>query len=218
VLLALLGFSGGFFIVPISALLQHRPEKERKGELLAAANLLSFVGVFAASGAHYVFTEFLHLTPRDIFFIGGILTITGAFYALWLLPDAFLRFIMWIATHTIYRINVLGGDNVPSKGGALFVCNHLSLADASLLQAAVDRPIRFIMLKAMYDKPIIGTWAKLTGAIPISSELRPRDMIKSLQAASEAIKNGEVVCIFAEGQITRIGQMMPFRRGFERIM
>ncbi len=218
VLLALLGFSGGFFIVPISALLQHRPEKERKGELLAAANLLSFGGVFAASGAHYVFTEFLHLTPRDIFFIGGILTITGAFYALWLLPDAFLRFIMWIATHTIYRIKVLGGDNVPSKGGALFVCNHLSLADASLLQAAVDRPIRFIMLKAMYDKPIIGTWAKLTGAIPISSELRPRDMIKSLQAASEAIKNGEVVCIFAEGQITRIGQMMPFRRGFERIM
>jgi acyl-[acyl-carrier-protein]-phospholipid O-acyltransferase/long-chain-fatty-acid--[acyl-carrier-protein] ligase len=125
---------------------------------------------------------------------------------------------MWIATHTIYRIKILGRDNIPEKGGALFVCNHLSLADATLLQAAVDRPIRFIMLKAMYDKPFIGWWAKTTGAIPISSELRPREMIKSLQTASDAIKNGEVVCIFAEGQITRIGQMMPFRRGFERIM
>ena len=142
----------------------------------------------------------------------------GTTYAVQLLPNALLRFIMWIATHTIYRIKVLGRENIPAKGGALFVCNHLSLADAALLQAAVHRPVRFIMLKAMYDKPFIGWWAKTTGAIPISSELRPREMIKSLQAASDAIKNGEVICIFAEGQITRIGQMMPFRRGFERIM
>ena len=142
----------------------------------------------------------------------------GKLYAVQLLPNALLRFIMWIATHTIYRIKVLGRDNIPAKGGALFVCNHLSLADAALLQAAVHRPVRFIMLKAMYDKPFIGWWAKTTGAIPISSELRPREMIKSLQAASDAIKNGEIICIFAEGQITRIGQMMPFRRGFERIM
>jgi acyl-[acyl-carrier-protein]-phospholipid O-acyltransferase/long-chain-fatty-acid--[acyl-carrier-protein] ligase len=217
-LLGLLGFFGGFFIVPISALLQHRPDKTRKGELLAAANLLSFVGAFLASGVHYLLTGFLHLGPRGIFLVGGLFTIVGAIYALWLLPDALLRLIMWIATHTIYRIKVLGRDNIPEKGGALFVCNHLSLADATLLQAAVDRPIRFIMLKAMYDKPFIGWWAKTTGAIPISSELRPREMIKSLQTASDAIKNGEVVCIFAEGQITRIGQMMPFRRGFERIM
>jgi acyl-[acyl-carrier-protein]-phospholipid O-acyltransferase / long-chain-fatty-acid--[acyl-carrier-protein] ligase len=74
------------------------------------------------------------------------------------------------------------------------------------------------MLKAMYDRKFIGTWAKITGAIPISSELRPREMIKSLQTAAEAIQNGEIICIFAEGQITRIGQLMPFRRGFERIM
>ena len=112
----------------------------------------------------------------------------GTTYAVQLLPNALLRFIMWIATHTIYRIKVLGRENIPAKGGALFVCNHLSLADAALLQAAVHRPVRFIMLKAMYDKPFIGWWAKTTGAIPISSELRPREMIKSLQAASDAIK------------------------------
>lgn len=216
-LLSCLGFSGGFFIVPIAALIQHKPAREVRGEVQATANLLSFVGVFLASGAHWVMVH-CGLNPREIFLAGGLVTLAGAGLALWLLPDAFLRFIMWIATHTIYRIKVLGRDNIPAKGGALFVCNHLSLADATLLQAAVDRPIRFIMLKAMYDKKFIGTWAKLTGAIPISSELRPREMIKSLQTASDAIKNGEIVCIFAEGQITRIGQMMPFRRGFERIM
>jgi acyl-[acyl-carrier-protein]-phospholipid O-acyltransferase/long-chain-fatty-acid--[acyl-carrier-protein] ligase len=107
-LLGLLGFFGGFFIVPISALLQHRPDKTRKGELLAAANLLSFVGAFLASGVHYLLTGFLHLGPRGIFLVGGLFTIVGAIYALWLLPDALLRLIMWIATHTIYRIKSPG--------------------------------------------------------------------------------------------------------------
>src|ERR1700689_3464611 len=55
-------------------------------------------------------------------------------------------------------------------------------------------------------------------AIPISSELHPREMIRSLHVASEALREGEVVCIFAEGQITRTGQLLPFRRGLERIM
>ena len=216
--LALYGFFCGFFIVPVTALIQHRPDRSDRGAIIAAGNLLSFVGIFIAAGVFALFAGVFHFNPRQIFLFTTLMTVGGTLYALWLLPDAFLRFIMWIATHTIYRIKVLGRDNIPARGGALFVCNHLSLADASLLQAAVDRPIRFIMLKAMYDKPFIGHWAKLTGAIPISSELRPRDMIKSLQAASDAIRNGEVVCIFAEGQITRIGQMMPFRRGFERIM
>ena len=49
-------------------------------------------------------------------------------------------------------------------------------------------------------------------------ELRPRDMIRSLRTASEALRQDELVCIFAEGQITRTGQLLPFRRGLERIM
>ncbi len=216
--LALYGFFAGFFIVPISALIQHRPDSGEKGAVIAASNLLSFVGIFLAAGVFFVLAGVFKLNPRQVFAATTLLTLGGTIYVLRLLPDSLLRFIMWVATHSVYRIKVLGRENIPAKGGALFVCNHLSLADACLLQAAVDRPIRFIMLKAMYDKPIIGTWARITGAIPISSELRPREMIKSLQAASDALANGEVVCIFAEGQITRIGQLMPFRRGFERIM
>ncbi len=218
VILGVLGFSGGFYVVPINALIQHRPDAKDKGSVIAANSWLTSVGVFVASGAFWLLKTALGFEATTIFLIGAILTLAGTIYAVKLVPDSLLRFFMWVATHTIYRLNVLGRDNIPAKGGALFVCNHLSLADAVLLQAAVDRPIRFIMLKAMYDKKFIGTWAKITGAIPISSELRPREMIKSLQTASDALKNGEVVCIFAEGQITRIGQMMPFRRGFERIM
>lgn len=218
VLLSLLGFSGGFFIVPIAALLQHKPTRETKGEVQATANLLSFVGVFLASGAHWLLAQQLQFSPRAIFLVGGVGTLAGAIYVLWLLPDALLRFVLWALTRTIYRIRVTGRENIPAKGGALFVCNHLSLADAMLLLASTDRNVRFMMYKAHYELRWIKPFARMLGVIPISSEQRPREMLKSLQTASDAIRNGEVVCIFAEGQITRIGQMMPFRRGFERIM
>jgi acyl-[acyl-carrier-protein]-phospholipid O-acyltransferase / long-chain-fatty-acid--[acyl-carrier-protein] ligase len=215
---AALGFFGGFFIVPISAILQHRPGAKDKGVVLAAANLLSAVGLFAAAGAYWVLAVALHLGPRGVFAIGALMTLVATGYVIWLLPDSLLRFVLWVATHTLYRIRVDGRQNIPGKGGALFVCNHLSLVDAMLLLASTDRPVRFIIYKGIYELPWIKPFAKILRAIPISSELRPREMLQALRTASEAIQAGEVVCIFAEGQITRIGHLLPFRRGFERIM
>jgi acyl-[acyl-carrier-protein]-phospholipid O-acyltransferase/long-chain-fatty-acid--[acyl-carrier-protein] ligase len=115
--LALLGFSGGFFIVPVSALLQHHPPREKKGEVLAAANLLSFVGAFLASGAHYLLAQTAQLNPLQIFLFSGIATLVAGVYAVWLLPDALLRFVLWVLTHSIYRIRILGRDNIPERGG-----------------------------------------------------------------------------------------------------
>jgi acyl-[acyl-carrier-protein]-phospholipid O-acyltransferase/long-chain-fatty-acid--[acyl-carrier-protein] ligase len=218
VLLALLGFAGGFFIVPVSALLQHKPARENKGEVQATANLLSFVGVFLASGAHWLLAQQLQLSPRHIFLVGGLLTFVGAIYVLFLLPDALLRFVLWALTRTLYRIRIEGRDNIPSKGGALFVCNHVSWVDAMLLLASTDRRVRFVMFKDIYEKKSVNWGARILGVIPISSYQRPRELIKSLQVASAAIRDGDVVGIFAEGEITRIGQLLPFRRGFERIM
>src|ERR1700691_1533388 len=129
-----------------------------------------------------------------------------------------IRVIVWLLTHTIYRLRVVGRENFPRAGGALLVSNHMSLVDALLLMGASRRPVRFLIFKDIYDQPYIKPFAKMIRAIPISSQLRPRDMIHSLRAASEAIRSGEIVCIFAEGQITRIGQLLPFRRGMERIM
>src|SRR5712692_772139 len=216
--LALLGFFGGFYAVPINALIQHRPHPADKGSVIAAANLLSFIGVFTAAGVYFGLASGLHLSARGVFLGGALMTLAATLYIVYLLPDSLLRFLLWLLTHTIYRIRVEGRDNIPERGGALFVSNHMSMADACLLIASTDRPIRFIMYKGSYDKPFIKPFARILQCIPISSESRPRDMIHSLRIATEAIKNGEVVCIFAEGQMTRIGQMLPFRRGFERIM
>jgi acyl-[acyl-carrier-protein]-phospholipid O-acyltransferase/long-chain-fatty-acid--[acyl-carrier-protein] ligase len=211
------GFFTGFFAVPVNAIMQHRPRKEDKGGILAAANLISSAAICVAAGLFYLLRFWPHDT-RMIFLVSAALTLGALIYAVILLPDALLRFVLWCVTHSLYRIRIIGRDNVPEKGGALFVCNHVSFADALLLIAATDRPVRFMMFKGIYDKPWIKPFAKILGTIPVSSEQRPRDLIQSLQVASDAIRNGEVVCIFAEGQITRIGQMLPFRRGFERIM
>jgi acyl-[acyl-carrier-protein]-phospholipid O-acyltransferase/long-chain-fatty-acid--[acyl-carrier-protein] ligase len=216
--LLLLGFFGGFFVVPVGALIQHRPAPEHKGGVIAAANLLSFVGIFFAAGAYWLFSSGLHQTPAGIFLDGAILTLVATAYSIYLLPDSLLRLVLWMLTHSLYRIRVEGRDNIPETGGALFVSNHMSLVDAVLLIASTDRPIRFLMFKGIYDLPYIKPFAKMIRAIPISSELRPREMLQSLREATNAIRSGEVVCIFAEGQITRIGQLLPFRRGMERIM
>jgi len=216
--LAALGFFGGFFIVPVSAMLQHRPAREQKGGILAAANLVSWIGIFLASGIFYLSASVLKLTAPEIFLIVAIATLGATIYLLILLPDALLRFVLWCVTNSIYKIRVVGRDNIPAKGGALFVCNHLSFADALLLIAATDRPIRFLMFKDIYESRWIKPFAKILQAIPVSSGQRPRELLHALQTASDAIRNGEVVCIFAEGQITRLGQLLPFQRGFERIM
>jgi acyl-[acyl-carrier-protein]-phospholipid O-acyltransferase/long-chain-fatty-acid--[acyl-carrier-protein] ligase len=213
-----LGFFAGFFVVPVNTLIQHRPAPDAKGGILAAANLLTFVGVAAASGMYFLLTTVGHLDARGVFLATSVITLLGTIYLLFLLPDWFLRLLLWFVTHTVYRIRVLGRDNVPEKGGALFVSNHMSFVDVLLLMASTDRPIRFLMLKDIYDRAFMKPFARIMGAIPVSSELRPRDMIISLRTASDAIRNGEIVCIFAEGQITRTGQMLPFHRGFERIM
>jgi acyl-[acyl-carrier-protein]-phospholipid O-acyltransferase / long-chain-fatty-acid--[acyl-carrier-protein] ligase len=217
-ILATLGFFAGFFAVPVNALIQHRPSPDTKGGIIAASNLLSFIGIAGASGMYFLLTSVGHLNPRGVFLTGAIITFGGTVYLLYLLPDWFLRLLLFFLTHTLYRIKVLGRDNIPEKGGALFVSNHMSFVDVLLLLASTDRPIRFLMFQGIYDRAIIKPFAQMMKAIPISSELRPRDMIRSLRTASDAIRDGEIVCIFAEGQITRTGQLLPFRRGMERII
>ncbi|HJN89827.1 MAG TPA: MFS transporter, partial [Verrucomicrobiota bacterium] len=215
-----LGFAGGFFLVPIYALIQQRPDKKDKGTVVGASATLTFVGILLSAGAYYLLTSdnVLGLSAQQTFLAIGVLMFLGTAYIVYLLPDSLVRLVGFFVTRTIYRLNIVGRDNIPERGGALFVCNHLSFIDVLLLQASTDRPIRFIMYAGYMKQKVMGTFARIMKCIPISSESRPRDLIKSLKVASQAIRDGEVVCIFAEGQITRTGQMLPFRRGYEKIM
>ncbi|MCS1409788.1 MAG: Bifunctional protein Aas [Verrucomicrobia subdivision 3 bacterium] len=213
-----LGFFGGFFVVPLVAMIQHRANPAEKGAVLAIDSIAAFCGVVVASGVYYGYKQGIGFSDLQIFFVCGLTTLAGSSYAVYLLPDSLLRFLLLWFTHTVYRIKIVGRENIPERGGALLVANHLSFVDVLLLQASMDRPIRFIMYRHLYEKWWLKPIVRLFKVIPITSQSRPKEMIKSLKKASEAIRKGEVVCIFAEGQITRTGQLLPFRRGFECIM
>ena len=134
------------------------------------------------------------------------------------LPNWGLRVLLWFLSRIVYSIKILGKENIPQKGGALLVSNHMSFVDVVLIGAAANRPIRFLIFRDVYDNPFIKPFALLLRAIPIPVELRPRDLITSFRVATDAIRAGELVCVFGEGQITRTGQMLPFRKGMERII
>jgi len=216
--LATLGFSAGFFIVPLNALLQHRPVPEVKGSVIAMANLMTFVGMLVATAFYWVLSSFLHLTPLQIFLTSSLLTVFATVYVCWLQPDSLMRLVLWLLTHSVYRIRVVGRENIPERGGALFVSNHMSFVDALLLIGSTDRRIRFLMEEELYERRFIKPFARMMRVIPISTRQSPRALIHALREATRSIQEGRVVCIFAEGQITRIGQLLPFRKGFERIM
>ncbi|HTA94627.1 MAG TPA: MFS transporter [Verrucomicrobiae bacterium] len=216
--LGLLGFFGGFYNVPVNAIIQQRPDAGNKGGVIATSALLTWIGVFIASGIYYLLAAKLHLKPPQIFLFGAVLSLAGITYCVRLMPDSLVRLVLWLLTKTIYRIRVEGRDNIPERGGALFVCNHVSFVDAPLLMAATDRKIHFIMEKSYYELWWIKPFGGILGLIPIASDFGPRELLKSLQTASDAIRAGEVVCIFAEGKITRTGELDEFQRGSERIM
>lgn len=216
--LSIMGFAGGFFIVPVAAILQHDPKPSQRGEILAAANWLSYVGVYLASGAYEVLSVVLGLSPREVFLFCGALTFAGVIFALILFPYSLVRAVLWLATHTVYRVRSEGLENLPRHGGALLVSNHVSFVDWLLLMAAADRPVRFLMGKEYYDKPWVRPLARVPRVIPIPPEIRPHEVIEALSDCGRAIREGDAVCIFAEGGITRTGELQPFRRGIEHLM
>ena len=217
VLIGFLGFFAGFYEIPLWAYLQHRSPAEMKGGLIAATNFVTNIGMLLAGGLFFLMTR-LHFTPYHVFLVIGVLSLVVGIYICTLLPMFLVRFILWTLTSTLYRVNTKGSENVPQHGGAMLVANHTSFVDALVLSVSIDRPIRFIMSEEIYNKRWIRPIAKTMGAIPISSMSGPRDLLKSLRTATDAIAAGELVCIFAEGQISRTGNMLPFRKGYERIM
>ena len=146
------------------------------------------------------------------------MTMAGMMWAIWLLPDTLVRLVLVILTNTIYRLRLVDQHHVPHTGGALLVPNHMSFVDGFLLMAAVDRPIRFIVDTAYASHPLFKWLMTTMRVIPISSGGSPRDILRALRSAGQALDEGEIVCIFPEGQISRTGTLLPFRRGFERIV
>jgi acyl-[acyl-carrier-protein]-phospholipid O-acyltransferase/long-chain-fatty-acid--[acyl-carrier-protein] ligase len=217
VLMALLGAASGFLIVPLNSLIQWRAPADRRGAVIALANVLIFGGVLFGSLVAEALSR-AGAGARGILVGAAILTLAGTLWALRLLPDALLRLVLVLLTHSVYRLRVVGRQNVPETGGALLVPNHVSFVDGLLVLASLDRPVRFVVDAEYFYFPLWSPFLRALGAIPISASGGPRVILRALRDAGRYLDAGELVCIFAEGQITRTGMLLPFRRGLERIV
>ncbi len=211
------GASSGFFTIPVRALIQKLPAAEDRGSVLGLSEMLDFIGILMAAGLFAAMQTLGPLSPPQMILALGGLTLLFAVGSTCYTIEFALRFWLAFVIRTVYKIRTRGIGNIPRRGGALLVANHLSFVDALLVTAAVDRPVRFMMYRAFFDMPIIGTFARLVGAIPVSAEDDRTTKQASLEHAAELLKAGELVCIFAEGGISRSGSLMGFRKGLERI-
>lgn len=215
-----LGVAAGFFVVPLEAFVQYRSPEDRRGAIQAANAFLSWTGILAASLLIYFNANVLGWTAREGFLAlsFGLLGLT--LFSLWVLPDFLLKFILMVFTRACYRLRVRGIENLPVDQPALLVSNHVSLVDALLIAATQQRRIRMLMSRSFYDN---SSWLtrKLvdqTGVILIHTSDNPKKLIQSLKHARQALDEGYLVCVFAEGALSRTGMMRPFKPGFERIV
>lgn len=216
-LMGLLGLASALIFVPLNALIQWRAPNERRGSVIAFENTCVFTGILLGSLGAGVLAQ-SGVSTTGIFLVTASFTVIGTGWALWLLPDALLRAVLVVLTNSLYRLRIAGHEHVPLLGGALLVPNHVSFIDGFLLIASLDRPIRFVVDSHYAELPILKPFMKLLGVIPISSQGGLRVVLHALREAGAALDRGEIVCIFPEGQVTRTGTLLPFRRGFERIM
>jgi len=216
--LLMLGVFGGFFIVPLYALVQTRSEASHRARIIAANNILNALfmvvgalGAAAALGAG--------LSIPALFGIAALLNAAVAVYIYGLVPEFLLRFVAWLLVKAVYRLRSEGVEHIPLAGPAVLVANHVSFADAVILMGASPRPVRFVMDYRIFRTPLLGFVFRHCGAIPIASAKdNPALMEKAFAEVSTALANGELIGIFPEGGITLDGELQPFRPGIARIL
>lgn len=216
--LFVLGLSAGMFNIPLEAYLQHRSDPKLVGLNIAASNFLVFSFILGSAGLYYLMREIAGLSSTVIFLSAGLTTIPLAVVIFRLIPKETVRCLVWLLFRVLYKVRVFGSEHLPTTGGGLLVCNHVSWLDGILLILNSERPIRMIAWAEYVSTGFSGWLARLYGTIPIRPEDGPRAIVTALNTAKAAVKNGELVCIFAEGGITRTGQLQPFQRGLLRII
>jgi 1-acyl-sn-glycerol-3-phosphate acyltransferase len=216
--LYMIGMFGGFYIVPLYALIQTRSDPAHRSRIIAGNNILNAVFmVVAAALAIGLFAA--GLTIPQLILVTALLNAAIAIYIYLLVPEFLMRFIVWMLIHSVYRLEKSGLEHLPEEGPALVVCNHVSFVDALIIAAACRRPVRFVMDHRIFKLPVISFVFRTGKAIPIAPAKEDAAMMeRAFAEVAKALRQGDVVCIFPEGRITDSGEMAPFRPGLKRIL
>ncbi|MDH3319784.1 MAG: 1-acyl-sn-glycerol-3-phosphate acyltransferase, partial [Betaproteobacteria bacterium] len=216
--LFLIGLFGGFYIVPLYALIQTRSDPAHRSRIIAGNNILNAVFMVAAAAlAIGLFAA--GLTIPHLILVTALLNAAVALYIYLLVPEFLMRFLVWMLVHSVYRLDKSGLEHIPDEGPALVVANHVSFVDALVIAAAVRRPVRFVMDHRVFKLPVLNFVFRTGRAIPIASAKEdPAMMERAFAEVARALREGDVVCIFPEGKITDSGDMYPFRPGLTRIL
>jgi 1-acyl-sn-glycerol-3-phosphate acyltransferase len=216
--LFLLAMFGGFYSVPLYALIQSRSQPTHRARIIAANNILnSFFMIVSALMAVGLTSAGVGIP--GLFLTTALLNIVVAAYIYSLVPEFLLRFLAWILVHTFYRIRLVNAERIPEHGAAVLVCNHVSFVDAIVIMSESPRPIRFVMDHRIFRSPLVGWLFRHVKAIPIAPAHEDAKLLeKAYDACGRALAEGDLVCIFPEGKLTRTGDINPFRHGVSEIL
>jgi 1-acyl-sn-glycerol-3-phosphate acyltransferase len=216
--LVMIGAFGGFYSVPLYALIQQRSERSHLSRIIAANNIINALLMVTAAAMSMMLLN-AGLSIPQLFLVIAVLNVLVAAYIFWLLPEFLMRFLAWIVMTVLYRIKPQGVENLPVKGPAVVVCNHVSYIDPLILSACIPRPMRFVMWYKIFQIPLLNFIFRTGKAIPIAGA---RENVEIMNEAFEKVDAelaaGSIVCIFPEGGITRDGEIARFRPGIEKII
>ena len=214
----LVGLFAGFYIVPLFALVQSRAERSELSRVIAGKNIVNALFIVGAA-AYGLGLSAIGLTIPQILLATAVLNALVAIYIYTLVPEFLMRFLSWILVNTLYRIDVEGIERVPDDGPALLVCNHVSFMDALIIGGCVRRPVRFVMYYRIFRIPVLKFIFRTARAIPIAGRKEDAALLeRAFDAVDRALADGELVCIFPEGGLTRDGSIDTFRPGVEQIL
>jgi 1-acyl-sn-glycerol-3-phosphate acyltransferase len=214
----MIGVFGGFFIVPLFALIQTRCDPEHLSRTIAGMNILNALFMVAATGTAIVLLG-QGFTIPELFLATALMNAVVAMYIFSLVPEFLMRFLAWMLIHTFHHVKTIDADRIPESGPAVLVCNHVSYVDAIVIGAASPRPIRFVMDHRIFKLPLLGWIFRTAKAIPIApAKEDPWLMEKAFVDIAQALHEGDLVCIFPEGKLTSTGDMSEFKGGIAKIV
>ena len=216
--LALIGAFGGFYSVPLYALIQKRSKREHLSRIIAANNIINSLLMVGAAVMSMVLLQTGFSIPQ-LFLVIAVLNALVAVYIYTLLPEFLMRFLAWLIISLIYRIRPRGLENIPQSGPAVVVCNHVSYVDPIILAGSIRRPMRFVMWYRIFDMPLLNFIFRTMKAIPIAGAREDVDIMnEAFEKVDAELAAGNLVCIFPEGGITHDGEIARFRPGIEKII